>query len=68
MLHKTKRNTNILQLLSATKHERIIEEYTSMAAIYTPLSQFSGRVTKAMECIEMMALEPINTKFGTIGA
>ena len=67
MLHKTKQNTNILRALAATKHEQIIEEYAKMESIYTPPSQFSGGYLKAMECIEMMALEAINTGFGTVG-
>ena len=68
MLHKTKQNPNILQALSATKHERIIEQYATMEAIYTPPSQYSGGFAKAMECIEMMALEAVNTGFDTIWA
>ena len=68
ILHKTKRNTNILRALLATKHERIIEEYTTMETIYTPPSQYSKRFAKAMECIEMMALKAVNTGFGTVGA
>ena len=65
MLHKTKRNPNILQALSATKHERIIEEYATMESIYMPPSQFSRGFAKAMECIEIMTLEAVNTGFGT---
>ena len=40
MLHKTKRNTNIMRALAATKHKQIIEEYATMESIYTPPSQF----------------------------
>ena len=54
--------------MSATKHERIIEQYATMETIYTPPSQYSGGFSKAMECIEMMALEAVNTGFGTVGA
>ena len=68
MLHRTERNPNLLQALSTIKHERIIEEYATMEAVYTPPSQFSGGFTKAMECIEMMALQAVNTGFGTVGA
>ena len=64
MLHKTKQNTNIMRALAATKHERIIEVYATMESIYTPPSQFSGRFSKAMECVEMMALQAINKGFG----
>ena len=67
MLHKTKRNTNILRALATTKHERIIEEYATMESIYIPPSQFPGGFSKAMECVEMMALAAINTGFGTVG-
>ena len=67
MLHKTKRNTNILRVLATTKHGRIIEKYATIESIYTPPSQFSGGYSKAMECIKMMALEAINTGFGTVG-
>ena len=67
MLHKTKRNINILQALSATNHERIIEEYTTMETIYTPPSQFSGKFAKAMKCVEMIALEAVNMGFDTVG-
>ena len=68
MLHKTKKNTNILQALSSTKHERIIEIYATMETIYTPPSQISGGFAEAMECKEMMILEALNTRFGTVGA
>ena len=68
MLHKTKMNTNFLRALAATKHERIIEEYTTMESNYTPPSQFSGEFSKAIECVEMMALEAINKRFGKVGA
>ena len=67
MLYKTKQNANILRALAATKHEQIIEEYATMESIYIPPSQFSGGFSKAMECVEMMALEAVNTGFGTIG-
>ena len=40
MLYKTKKNTNTLRALSATKHEHIIEKYATMETIYTPPSQF----------------------------
>ena len=36
MLHKIKRDTSILQALSATKHGCIVEEYTTVETIYTP--------------------------------
>ena len=68
MLRKTKRDTNILRALSAKKHERIIEEYASMETIYTPPSQFLGGFSKAMEYVEMVVLEAVNTGFGTVGA
>ena len=68
MLHKTKTNTNILRALSATKHERIIEEYASMETVYTPPSQFLVGLSKAMECAERMTLEAVNKGFGKIGA
>ena len=67
MLHKTKQNTNIMRALAATKHEQIIEQYTTMESIYTPPSQFSGRFSKAMTCVEMMALDAINKQFETVG-
>ena len=67
MLHKTKKNCSIMRALSASKHERIIEQYATMETVYTPPSQFSGGLSKAMECVEMMALEAITTTFGTIG-
>ena len=57
MLHKAKRNTNILQEILATKHEHIIEEHATMETIYTSLSQFSGGFAKAMKCTEMMVLK-----------
>ena len=38
-----------------------------MESIYTPPSQFSGEYSKAMECINMIVLEAINTGFGTVG-
>ena len=38
-----------------------------METIYTPPSQFSGGYLKAIECVEIMALEAINTGFGTVG-
>ena len=56
-----------MRALAATKHEHIIETYAKMETIYTPPSQFSGGFSKAMECVEMMALEAVNTRFGTIG-
>ena len=56
-----------MRALAATKHERIIKEYATMETIYTPPLQFSGGYSKAMECVEMMALEDINTGFGTVG-
>ena len=56
-----------MRALAATKHERIIEGYTTMETIYTPPSQYSGGYSKAMECVEMMALEAVNTGFGTVG-
>ena len=59
ILHKTKRNNNIMRALAATKHERIIEGYATMETIYTPPSQYSGGYSKAMECVEMMALEAV---------
>ena len=68
MLHKTKQNSNILQVLAATKHKRIIEQYATMEEIYTPPSHFSGGYAKAMECIEIMALEAANTGFGKVGS
>ena len=68
MFHKTKRNTNILSASVATEHECIIEEYATMEKIYTPSSHFSGGFTKAIECIKMMALEAVNTRFSTVGA
>ena len=46
IFHKTKRNTNILRALSATKHEQVIEEYTTIETIYTPSSQFLGGFLK----------------------
>ena len=67
MLRPTERNTNILRALAATKHEQIIEKYATMDTIYTPPSQFSGGFSKAMECIEMMALEAINKRFEDVG-
>ena len=67
MLHKTKRNNNIMRVLAATKYEQIIKEYATMESIYTPPSQFSGGFSKAMECVETMALAAINTGFGTVG-
>ena len=67
MLRPTERNTNNMRALAATKHEYIIETYAKMETIYTPPSQFSGGFSKAMECVEMMALEAVNTTFGTIG-
>ena len=39
-----------------------------METIYTPQSQFLGRFAKAIECIDIMALETVNTKFDKIGA
>ena len=48
MLDKTKQDTNILRVLAATKHERIIEEYATMESIYIPPSQFSGGYSKAI--------------------
>ena len=63
MHHKTKQNTNIMRALAATKHEQIIEEYATMESIYTPPSQFSGGFSKAMECVELMALAAINKGF-----
>ena len=68
ILHKTKRDTNIIQALSVTKHELIIEEYVAMKTIYTPPSQISGEFAKVMKCIEIMVLEAVNTRFGTVGA
>ena len=68
MLHKIKRNTSILQALSATKHESIIEEYATMESIYEPPSKFSKGVLKAMECIVMMVLEAVHIGFCTNGA
>ena len=38
-----------------------------METIYTSPSQFSGGCSKAMECVEMMALAAINIGFGTVG-
>ena len=38
-----------------------------METIYTPPSQFSGEFSKSMECVEMMALEAVNKRFGRIG-
>ena len=57
-----------MRALAAKKHERIIEEYATMESSYTPPSQFSGGFSKAMECVEMMALAAINKGFGEIGA
>ena len=68
MLHKTKQNTNFMRALVATKHEQIIVEYATMESIYTPPSQFSGGFSKAMECVEMVALVAINKGFREIGA
>ena len=56
-----------MRALAATKHEKIIKQYATMETIYTPPSQFSGGLSKAMEYVEMMALETVNTTFGTIG-
>ena len=39
-----------------------------MGTIYTPPLQFLGKFTKAIECIEMMALEVVNSGFGKVGA
>ena len=39
-----------------------------MELIYTPPSQYLVGFAKAIECIEMMALEAVNTGFGTVGA
>ena len=68
ILHKTKKNTNTLLALAATKHKRIIKEYATMGTIYTPPSLFSGGFAKAIECIEMMALEVVNNGFSKVGA
>ena len=38
-----------------------------MESIYTPPSQFLGGFSKAIECVEMMALAAINTGFRTVG-
>ena len=67
MLRPTKRNMNILRALAASKHERILEKYATMEAIYTPPSQYSGEFSKAMKCIQMMAVEAINKGFTTVG-
>ena len=48
MLRPTERKTNILRVLAATKHERIIEKYATMVTIYTSLSKFSGGFSKAI--------------------
>ena len=66
MLHKTKRNTYILRALPATKRERSIEEHASMETIYIPPSQFLGELSKVMEYVEIIALEAVNTGFGTV--
>ena len=68
MLHKTKTTTNIIQAMAAINHERIIEQYATMETIYTPPLQYSGEYFKAMECIEMMALEAVNKGFGDVGS
>ena len=39
-----------------------------METIYTLPSQYLGGFLKAMECIEMMALEAVNTRLGTVGS
>ena len=44
-----------------------MEEYATIESMYTPPPHFSGGYSKAMECVEMMALEAINTRFGTVG-
>ena len=67
MIRPTEQNTNIPRALAATKHEQIIEKYATMDTIYTSPSQSSGGFSKAMECIEMMALEAINKRFETLG-
>ena len=68
ILHKTTRNMNILQAILATKHKSIIEQYANMETTYAPPSQYSGGFSKAMECIEMIALQAINNGFGTVGS
>ena len=60
MLHKSKKNTNIMRELATTKHKQIIEEYATMESIYTPPSKFLKGLSKAIECVEMMALESVN--------
>ena len=67
MLKPTEKNTNVMRALATTKHERIIEQYAKMETVYTPPPKFLGGLSKAMECVEMMALEAVNTTFGTIG-
>ena len=57
-----------MRALAATKHEQIIEEYATVESIYTPPPRFLGGFSKAMECVEMMALEAINKGFGKVGA
>ena len=37
-----------------------------METIYTPPSHFAGGFSKAMECVKVMALEAVNTGFGTV--
>ena len=49
MLHETKKNMHILQALIATKHERIIEQHTTMETIFTPPSQSLEGYDEAME-------------------
>ena len=67
MLKPTEQNTNIMRALAATKHERIIETFTKMETIYTPPSHFSKGFSKAMECVEMLALEVVKSRCRTIG-
>ena len=67
MLRPTERNTNIMRVLAATKHALIIKTYVKKETIYSPPSQFSKGFSKAMECLEMMALEAVNTEFGAFG-
>ena len=65
MFHKTKAITNIIQAMAAIKGERIIKQFATMD---TPPLQYSRGYSKAMECIEMMALEAVNNGFGDIGS
>ena len=67
MLHQTKKSKNIMRAQTVTKHEQIIEEYATIKSIYTPPSQLLGGFSKAMKCVEMIALAAINKEFRETG-